>query len=100
MALSYIFTVLGTVLSFTGGLIVIVIPGKRDPSKETSLADRIAPFLIKDSTLTTQQIYNDLYGDDLERRRTIKRNIGIICFVVGNLLLLASLVLFVKPTCM
>ena len=94
MTLTYIFTVLGTLLSFTGGIIVILLPGKRDPSKETSLAEKISPFLIKDNTISPQKIYNDLYGDDLERRRTIKRNIGIICFVVGNLLLLASLVLF------
>lgn len=94
MTLTYIFTAVGTILSFAGGLIVILVPAKRDPSKETSIADIIAPYLIKDCLISTQKIYNDLYGDDLERKRTIKRTIGIVSFVLGNLFLLTSLIFY------
>jgi len=93
MSLTFIITFLGTLLSSIGGLIVILTPGKRDPKKETSLTDRILPFLVKDSPVSPQKIYNDLYGDELEKRRTIRRNFGIIFFSIGSVLLLAGLVL-------
>ena len=93
MSLTFVFTFLGTLLSFIGGLIVILAPGKRDPKKETSLTDRILPFLVKYSPISPQKIYNDLYGDELEKRRTRHRNFGIICFSVGSILLLAGLIL-------
>ena len=87
MSLTFVITFLGTLLSSVGGLIVILTPGKRDPKKETSLTDTILPFLVKDSPISPQKIFNDLYGDKLER------NFGIICFSVGSLLLLVGLLL-------
>jgi hypothetical protein len=93
MSLTFVITFLGTLLSSVGGLIVILTPGKRDPKKETSLTDTILPFLVKDSPISPQKIFNDLYGDKLERKRTMLRNFGIICFSVGSLLLLVGLLL-------
>jgi hypothetical protein len=93
MNIKILISILGIVLDLSGGLILAFTPGKRDKSKETSLVDQIGPYLSKDSPISPQKIFNDLYGDDYERKNAIKWWLGVFCFFAGSIILIASLFL-------
>lgn len=93
MSIAFIVGISGIILLLIGGLISYYIPGKRDPSKESTLTDHLGPMLIKNFTIRPQKIYNDFVGDELEKKRTLMRNIGIVLFVLGCLLSIAYLIL-------
>lgn len=86
MTYTIIAGILGVIFLLAGGIIGYYTPAKRDPSKESTITDKIGPLISKDFVVRPQKIYNDLYGDDLERKRTIMRTTGLIFFILGCLL--------------